>query len=178
MRVLGEARALGAVQLAETHRLGYYTNLITSGAGLNERRLAALRNAGLDQIQPSFQASSQELNDYLSRTRTFDLKRRLAAQIKAHRFPMVMNCVVHRLKHRQVGQIIDLAVEIGAEYLEFANVQFYGWAYQNRQQLMPTRAQLKRAEAPKRCMNGWGSTFVCISPEGTALPCQADTPGD
>jgi len=44
----------------------------------------------------SFQAWSQELNDYLSRTRTFDLKRRLAAQIKTHQFPMVMNCVVHR----------------------------------------------------------------------------------
>jgi hypothetical protein len=43
----------------------------------NERRLAALRDAGLDHIQLSFQASSQELNDYLSRARTFDLKRQL-----------------------------------------------------------------------------------------------------
>jgi pyrroloquinoline quinone biosynthesis protein E len=216
MRVLAEARALGAVQLgfsggepltrrdlealvAEAHRLGYYTNLITSGAGLNERRLAALKAAGLDHIQLSFQASSKELNDYISRTRTFDLKRRLASEIKAQGFPMVMNCVVHRLNIDYVEQIIDLGVEVGAEYLEFANVQFYGWAYLNRQQLMPTRAQLRRAEQvvneyrarlgnrmrvlfvvpdyfetrPKRCMNGWGTTFLCISPDGTALPCQA-----
>jgi len=216
MRVLGEARALGAVQLgfsggepltrrdlealvAEAHRLGYYTNLITSGAGLNARRLGSLKAAGLDHIQLSFQASSQELNDYISRTRTFDLKRRLASEIKAHGFPMVMNCVVHRLNIDYVERIIDLGVEIGAEYLEFANVQFYGWAYLNRQQLMPTRAQLRRAEQvvndyrarlgnrmrilfvvpdyfetrPKRCMNGWGTTFLCISPDGTALPCQA-----
>jgi len=216
IRVLGEARALGAVQLgfsggepltrrdlealvAEAHRLGYYTNLITSGAGLNARRLGSLKAAGLDHIQLSFQASSQELNDYISRTRTFDLKRRLASEIKAHGFPMVMNCVVHRLNIDYVERIIDLGVEIGAEYLEFANVQFYGWAYLNRQQLMPTRAQLRRAEQvvndyrarlgnrmrilfvvpdyfetrPKRCMNGWGTTFLCISPDGTALPCQA-----
>jgi PqqA peptide cyclase len=216
MRVLAEARALGAVQLgfsggepltrrdlealvSEAHRLGYYTNLITSGAGLNERRLSALKEAGLDHIQLSFQASSQELNDYISRTRTFDLKRRLASEIKAHGFPMVMNCVIHRLNIEYVEQIIDLAIEIRAEYLEFANVQFYGWAYLNRQQLMPTRAQLRHAEQvvneyrarldnqmrilfvvpdyfetrPKRCMNGWGTTFLCVSPDGTALPCQA-----
>lgn len=216
LRVLREARSLGAVQLgfsggepltrrdletlvAEAHELGYYTNLITSGAGLNERRLSALKTAGLDHIQLSFQASSQELNDYLSDTRTFDLKRRLAAQIKSQQFPMVMNCVIHRLNIDHVAQIIDLAIEIGAECLEFANVQFYGWAYVNRQQLMPTREQVRRAEAvvgayrqrlgnrlrilfvlpdyfegrPKRCMNGWGTTILCISPDGTALPCQA-----
>ena len=26
---------------------------------------------------------------------------------------------------------------------------------------------------PKRCMNGWGTTILCVSPDGTALPCQA-----
>jgi pyrroloquinoline quinone biosynthesis protein E len=64
-RVLREARALGAVQLgfsggeplmrddladlvAEAHGLGFYTNLITSGAGLNEARIYELKTAGLD----------------------------------------------------------------------------------------------------------------------------------
>jgi pyrroloquinoline quinone biosynthesis protein E len=216
IRVLREARALGAVQLgltggeplgredlevlvAEAHQLGYYTNLITSGAGLNGTRIKALKAAGLDHIQLSFQDSTREMNDFLSSTRTFDLKRRVAALIKEHGFPMVMNCVIHRLNLDHVGRIIDLAAEIGAEYLELANTQYYGWALYNRDQLIPDREQLARAESvvaerraalgerlriffvvpdyfegrPKRCMNGWGTTILCVNPEGTALPCQA-----
>jgi PqqA peptide cyclase len=215
-RVLREARELGAVQLgftggeplsrpdleqlvAQARQLGYYTNLITSGVGLNERRIKALREAGLDHIQLSFQDSTRELNDFLSSTRTFELKRRTASLIKAHGFPMVMNCVIHRLNIEHVGRIIELAEEIGAEYLELANTQFYGWAYLNRAHLLPTRAQLEGAELavaaararlgdrlriyhvisdyyenrPKRCQNGWGSTFIVVNPDGTALPCHA-----
>jgi len=216
IRVLKEARALGAVQLgfsggepltrkdlevlvAEAHGLGYYTNLITSGAGLNEARIRSLKEAGLDHIQLSFQDSTREVNDFLSSTRTFDLKRRAAELIKGHGFPMVMNCVIHRLNIDHVERIIDLALDIGADYLELANTQYYGWALLNRDHLIPSRAQLERAEAvvaarratignrlrllfvvpdyfegrPKRCMNGWGTTILCVSPDGTALPCQA-----
>src|SRR5580704_19285725 len=96
LRVLREARALGAVQLglsggeplvrddlelivAEAHRLGFYINLITSGVGLDETRIAALKAAGLDHIQLSFQDSSKQMNDFLSSTRTFDLKSKVAA---------------------------------------------------------------------------------------------------
>ena len=216
LRVLREARAAGSVQLgfsggepllrpdlevlvAEAKRLGFYSNLITSGVGLNAERLRAFKDGGLDHIQLSFQDSTREVNDFLSSTRTFDRKRRVADAIKAHGFPMVMNCVIHRLNIDHVERIIDMAVEIGAEYLELANTQYYGWAFLNRAHLMPTRAQVERAEAavaarratlgdririlfvvpdyfegrPKRCMNGWGTTFLCISPDGTALPCQA-----
>lgn len=215
-RILGEARALGAVQLglsggepltrsdlvkivAEAHRLGYYTNLITSGVGLNEARIGALKDAGLDHIQLSFQDSTRVLNDFLSSTRTFELKRHAGHLIKAHGFPMVMNCVLHRLNIEHVDKIIDLALEIGAEYLELANTQYYGWAHLNRAHLLPRREQLTRAEAvvaeyrqrigdrlkilwvlsdfyetrPKRCMNGWGTTFIVVTPDGTALPCHA-----
>ena len=215
-RVLREARALGAVQLgltggeplgrpdlevlvAEARQLGFYSNLITSGVGLTEARIRALKTAGLDHIQLSFQDSTRELNDFLSSTRTFDLKRKTAALIKGHGFPMVMNCVIHRLNIDHVARIIDLALEIGAEYLELANTQYYGWALLNRAHLIPSREQLERAEAvvasyrenigdrlrivyvisdyyetrPKRCMNGWGTTFMVITPDGTALPCHA-----
>src|SRR5271167_2144653 len=121
IRVLREARALGAVQLglsggepltrkdleelvAEAHGLGYYTNLITSGAGLNELRIRRLQEAGLDHIQLSFQDSTREVNDFLSSTRTFDLKRRAAELIKGYGFPMVMNVVLHRLNIDHVEQ--------------------------------------------------------------------------
>jgi len=216
LRVLREARELGGVQLgfsggepltrpdleqlvAEGRRLGFYTNLITSGIGLNGARLRALKAAGLDHLQLSFQDSTRAGNDFVSGTKTFDRKRGLADEIRAHGFPMVMNCVIHRLNIDHIDDIIDLAVDIGAEYLELANAQYYGWAHLNRELLMPTRDQVERAEAavarrrstlgdrlrllfvvpdyferrPKRCMNGWGSTFICISPDGTVLPCPA-----
>lgn len=214
LRVLREARAAGSVQcgfsggeplvrddleilVAEAHRLGFYTNLLTSGVGLSEARAAALKRAGLDHVQLSFQDSTKELNDFLSHTKTFDLKRRTADLIKSHDWPMVLNCVIHRLNIDYIEQIIDLAVELGAEYLELANSQYYSWAELNRDKLLPSREQLERAERvtnacrekygdkiriifvvpdyydkrPKKCMNGWGNVFLTVTPDGSALPC-------
>jgi pyrroloquinoline quinone biosynthesis protein E len=214
--VLREARALGAVQLGfsggeplvrddvevlveEAHKLGFYTNLITSGVGLTDQRLDDLKAAGLDHIQLSFQDSTQQLNDFLSSTRTFELKQRVAASIKRRGFPMVLNCVLHRYNLPHVDKIIDMALAMGAEYLELANTQYYGWAHANEAQLMPAREQLEAAEAvvaryrrthgerckiflvvpdyferrPKRCMNGWGAVFLGVAPDGVALPCHA-----
>jgi len=216
LRVLREARALGAVQLglsggeplaredlevivAEAHRLGFYINLITSGVGLTETRIAALKAAGLDHIQLSFQDSSQKMNDFLSSTRTFDLKSKVAALIKKYDYPMVLNVVLHRLNIDHVEEILQMADGMGAEYVELANTQYYGWAWHNREQLLPSREQVERAEVvtrrfrkrggrpmqiffvvpdyferrPKPCMNGLGSIFLTVTPDGTALPCHA-----
>ena len=213
-RVLREGRALGAVQcgfsggepllrddlellVAEARRLGYYTNLLTSGVGLTEDRAAALKAAGLDHVQLSFQDSTREMNDFLSHTKTFDLKQRVAKTIKANGWPMVLNVVLHRLNIDHVDRIIGMAAELGAEYVELANTQYYSWAFENRAQLLPTREQLRRAEAvtdawraklgdamrlffvapdyhegrAKKCVNGWGSMFLTVTPEGQALPC-------
>ena len=216
LRVLEEARALGAVQLglsggeplaredleilvAAAHRLGFYTNLITSGVGLTETRLAALKEAGLDHIQLSFQDSTRRMNDFLSSTRTFELKSRVAALIRKYRYPMVLNVVLHRLNIDHVEEILGMAEQLGAEYVELANTQYYGWAWRNRAQLLPSRAQVQRAEAatarfrarvgtrmriffvvpdyfetrPKPCMSGLGRVFLGIAPDGVALPCQS-----
>jgi pyrroloquinoline quinone biosynthesis protein E len=216
IRVLREARALGAVQLglsggeplarddlevivAEARALGFYTNLITSGIGLSEARIAALKAAGVDHIQLSFQDSTREMNDFLSSTRTFELKAKVAALIKKYDYPMVLNVVLHRLNIDHVGDILAMAERMGAEYVELANTQYYGWAWLNRAHLLPNRAQLQRAEEvmqqyrarlgermriffvvpdyfetrPKACMNGLGSVFLTVSPDGLALPCHA-----
>jgi len=216
IRVLREARALGAVQLglsggeplvredleelvAEAHALGFYINLITSGVGLTEARIKALKLAGLDHIQLSFQDSTRQMNDFLSSTRTFELKERVAALIRGHGYPMVLNVVLHRLNIDHVGEILAMAERMGAQYVELANTQYYGWAWLNRAQLLPSRAQLERAEAvtqsfrarvgnrmqiyfvvpdyfetrPKACMSGLGSVFLALAPDGTAMPCHA-----
>jgi PqqA peptide cyclase len=216
LRVFREARAMGAVQLGfsggepllrddledlvgEARRLGFYTNLITSGVGLTPQRAKALKDAGLDHIQLSFQDSTRELNDFLSSTRTFELKSRVARTIKELGYPMVLNCVMHRYNLPHVGRIVEMAEEMGAEFLELANVQYYGWAWVNRQVLMPSREALAQAEAlvdehrarlqgrmkilwvapdyaeakPKPCMAGWGSVFLVVAPDGLALPCHS-----
>jgi PqqA peptide cyclase len=214
LRVLREGRAMGAVQLglsggepllrddlevivAEARRLGFYSNLLTSGVGLTEERAAALKAAGLDHVQLSFQDSTREMNDFLSHTKTFTLKNKVAKIIKDQGWPMVMNVVIHRLNIDHIDRIIGMAHEMGAEYLELANTQYYSWAYVNRSQLLPTHAQLKHAEAvtdawraklgeamriffvapdyhegkAKKCVNGWGNMFMTIAPDGAALPC-------
>jgi len=216
LRVLSEGRELGAVQLglsggeplwrndleiivAEAHKLGYYSNLITSGVGLTEARIQALKEAGLDHIQLSFQDSTREVNDFLSSTRTFELKSKVAALIKKYDYPMVLNVVLHRFNIDHVQQILEMAQGMQTEYVELANTQYYGWAWHNRELLLPSRAQLQHAEAvtnqfrervgqkmkiyfvvpdyyerrPKPCMNGLGTVFLTITPDGTALPCHA-----
>ena len=162
--VMRQARRLGAAQrgvsggepllrddledlVGEGRRLGFYTNLITSGIGLTEARLARMKELGLDHIQLSFQDSTREMNDFLSSTKTFDLKARVARLIKQYDYPMVLNVVLHRFNLDHVDKIIDMALEMGVEYLELANTQYYGWALVNRDQLMPTREQVAHAEA-------------------------------
>lgn len=216
IRVLREARAIGAVQLgfsggepllrrdletliAEARTLGYYSNLITSGIGMDAARIKRFREAGLDHIQISFQASRKELNDLLAGTAAFEHKLAMAREVKANGFPMVLCFVLHRDNIDRMGEILDLAVQLEADQVELANTQYYGWAFENRGRLLPTREQLERAEAvaheyqerfrdrvrilyvvpdyyerrPKACMNGWGRVFLSIAPDGTALPCQA-----
>jgi len=214
LRVLREARELGAVQLgisggeplmrddievmvAEARRLGYYTNLLTSGVGLTEQRIAAFKQGGLDQIQLSFQDSTRELNDFLSSTRTFELKSKVARLIKQYDYPMVLNVVLHRMNIDHIQAILEMAEAMGAEHVELANTQYYAWALLNRDQLLPSAEQLRRAEEitnqfrarvgskmklyfvvpdyyanrPKACMNGWGAVFLNVAADGVALPC-------
>ena len=216
LRVFREARAMGAVQLgfsggepcvrrdleelvAGAHTLGFYTNLITSAVGLNSKRIGHLREQGLDHIQISFQAGEALLNDRIAGTKAFAHKVAMAREVKANRFGMVLNFVLYRDNIHQLQQMLELAEELGADQVELANTQYYGWAYHNRSRLMPTREQLGKAERivnlyrarqsglmkvlfvvpdyyakrPKACMNGWGRIFLSIAPDGTALPCQA-----
>ncbi|OUD11757.1 pyrroloquinoline quinone biosynthesis protein PqqE [Thioflexithrix psekupsensis] len=214
IRVLKEARQLGALQLgfsggeplvrtdleqliAEARQLGYYSNLITSAIGMDEARVAAFRQAGLDHIQISFQASEETLNDQLAGTTTFQHKLAMAQAVKKHGYPMVLCFVLHRHNIEQIADILELAIQLEADYVELATAQYYGWAWVNREQLMPSQAQLVEGEKiahayqermkgkmkiyyvvpdyyekrPKACMNGWGAVFLTIAPDGTALPC-------
>ena len=216
LRVFRQARAMGATQLGlsggeplvrrdlevlitEARKLGYYTNLITSGVGMDEARVKAFKQAGLDHIQISFQASSEELNNSIAGTDAFQHKRAMAEAVKRHGYPMVLCFVLHRDNEDQIADMLELAIALKADYVELATTQYYGWAFINRDRLMPTRAQIEHGERvaheyqqrmkgrmkiyyiapdyyedrPKACMNGWGSVFLTVTPDGTALPCHA-----
>ena len=214
-RALKEARHLGAVQLGFSggepllrsdleglveygRSLGYYTNVITSGIGLTEKRVVSLKETGLDHIQLSFQASTKELNDVIGGGRSFERKLEAARLIKAYGYPMVLNIVLHRHNIEQIDEILKFAVSLGANYVELANAQYDGWAFLNREALLPTSEQVQNAEEavksfraspfgksmqvffvvpdyfegrPKACGGGWGKYMMLVSPDGLVLPC-------
>ncbi len=220
IEVFRQAREMGAAQLGfsggeplvrqdlaeliEAARgLGYYTNLITSGIGLTEDKIASFAEAGLDHIQISFQAADEEVNNLLAGSKkAFAHKLEMARAVKKHGYPMVLNFVTHRHNIDNIDQIIRLCIELEADFVELATCQFYGWAELNRAGLLPSKEQLVRAERitnewrdklaaenhpcklifvtpdyyeerPKACMNGWGNLFLDITPDGTALPCHS-----
>ena len=213
-RVIREAAALGILQIGfsggeplvrrdlpelvhAAREAKLYTNLITSGIGLADDRLGALRNAGLDSIQLSFQSNNTGLADEIAGARAHQHKLAAAAKIRAAGIPLSLNFVIHRRNIDRLPQMIALAESLQAERVELANVQFYGWAFLNRAALLPTREQVVRAREiataaktrldgkidifyvlpdyyetrPKPCLSGWGQRYLTVNPIGEVLPC-------
>ena len=213
-RVIREAAALGVLQIGFSggeplarrdlsdlvrvaREANLYTNLITSGIGMGDDRLCALRDAGLDSIQLSFQSDNAVLADEIADARVHDRKLDAAARIRAVGIPLSLNFVIHRRNIDRLPQMIALAESLQAKRVELANVQFYGWAFLNRAALLPTRAQVTRAREiaaaaqarlsgkidifyvlpdyyetrPKPCLNGWGQRYLTVNPIGDVLPC-------
>jgi len=185
--------------IASAREAGLYSNLITSGIGLSELRLAGLLEAGLEHIQLSLQGSQEEIADEIAGTRSHARKLQIASLIRESKIAFTLNIVVHRQNLDQLEEMISVAEELGAGRLEIANVQYYGWALSNREMLLPTREQVERSQAivtaaqqrlsgrmridyvapdyyaryPKACMGGWGRRLMLIDPSGQALPCHA-----
>ncbi len=215
-RVFGEAAALGVLQADFTggepltrpdilelvraaRAAGLYVNLITSGMPLDESRLEALVAGGLDHFQLSFQGAREEIAQEISGTKAHPQKLRVLEWLKRHRVAVTLNFVIHRRNIGQLSEMLALAESSSASRVEFANVQYYGWAFANRDSLLPTREQLTRsmdflkkaqerlagkikveyvvpdyyAKYPKPCMGGWARKLMLIAPNGDALPCHA-----
>jgi PqqA peptide cyclase len=178
---------------------GLYTNLITSGLGLNEQRLQALVSAGLDHIQVSFQDSREEAANWIAGAKAHAHKIALSRAIRGHKIAFTVNLVVHRQNLDHLEEMIAFIEQLNPERVEIAHTQYYGWALANRAALMPTHAQLEKAVAivaeaekrlagriridsvvpdyyakyPKACMGGWGRRLMLINPAGKVLPCHA-----
>jgi pyrroloquinoline quinone biosynthesis protein E len=216
-RVFREAAGLGVLQVhlsggepgarrdlveitAGAHAAGLYTNLITSAVGISERTLDALATAGLDHVQISIQDSEASSADHIAGYEgAFARKCALGAAVVRRGLPLTVNAVMHRANIDRIGEMVDLALSLGASRVEIAHVQYYGWALKNRAMLMPTREQVERAAVavedlrarhhgrividavvpdyyaryPKPCVGGWGRRSLNITPAGKVLPCHA-----
>lgn len=216
-RVLAEAAGLGVLQLhlsggepaarsdlerlvASAASFGLYTNLITSGLMLDAARIRALAEAGLDHVQLSFQDVEEKGADHVSGLKG-SLARKLAfaACVREAGLALTVNAVVHKQNIARVPQMIALALALEAGRLEIAHVQYYGWAFANRDALLPTRTEVDAATAivaaareqhrgklvidyvtpdwygarPKPCMGGWGRQVMVVTPNGEVWPCHA-----
>jgi pyrroloquinoline quinone biosynthesis protein E len=188
------------ILVVEAAAAGLYTNLITSGVSCDRARLGRLAAAGLEHVQVSFQDSTAEIGDRVGGFAGAHAKKLIFARdVRDADLALTVNFVVHRQNLHHLAAMLELAVELGAGRVEIANVQYYGWALENRAALMPTREQLTHmvetietarsrlkgllaidfvtpdyyAKRPKACMGGWGRRFLNISPSGNVLPCHA-----
>jgi pyrroloquinoline quinone biosynthesis protein E len=216
LRALDEARRLGVLQVhlsggepllrrdlsrlvGHAHRLGMYTNLITSGIPLRDETLTALAESGLDHLQLSIQDADPSAADAVAGMPAHRRKLAAAALVRRHGIPLTVNVVLHAGNIGRLPQIAALGVELGAGRLELAHTQFYGWGWRNRAALLPTTQQMARAQhavaavrdrfgdqveivyvpadyhgdRPKPCMHGWGMRQLVVAPNGDVLPCLA-----
>jgi PqqA peptide cyclase len=217
-RVFTQARELGVLQLGlsggeplvrkdleelavHARKVGLYTTLVTSGLGLTRPRAERLRDAGLEHIQISIQDADPESAERIAGVSSVKQKRAAVALVQELGFAFSINVVLHRANLDRIGEIIELAASLGADRLELANTQYYGWGLENRASLMPTREQVARAQAiaeeaiqryrgrmqilfvlpdyferfPKPCYGGWGKLYLVVSPDGRVLPCHGAT---
>lgn len=216
-RVIREAAALGVLQIhfsggeptarrdlaslvAHATDHGLHTNLITSGMPLTRERFATLVDAGLEHVQLSVQDSDAKNADRIGGVRNANRKKQEVAKMVCEAgLPLTVNAVMHRQNLDHLEDVIALAVNWGAQRLEIAHAQYYGWALVNRAALLPTRRQLDEANRiveaakarldgviaidyvvpdyygrrPKACMGGWGNHFFNVTPSGKVLPCHA-----
>ncbi|ACD83291.1 Coenzyme PQQ synthesis protein E, radical SAM superfamily enzyme [Methylacidiphilum infernorum V4] len=217
IRVLKEAQKLGILQvyfsggeplvrkdlitlIRTAHDLGFYSNMSTGGTLIHKELLKKIKEAGLDSIQLSIQDSRPESADLISGGKqSFEKKIKAARLIVELEIPLGINVVIHRHNIERISEIIDFAANLGAQRLELANTQYYGWALLNRKMLLPSKNQVEKAakEAsrakekykgkmeilfvipdyyspfPKPCMQGWGKIYMTVSADGTVLPCQS-----
>ncbi|MFB6815287.1 pyrroloquinoline quinone biosynthesis protein PqqE [Streptomyces sp. NPDC056347] len=215
--VLSQAHELGVVQMhfsggeplarhdlpelaAHARGLGAYVNLVTSGVGLTADRARHLADHGIDHVQLSLQDADPARADRIAGARVHAVKQLAARAVRAAGLPLTVNVVLHRANIDRIGEIIELATALGANRVELANTQYYGWALRNRGALLPTPRQLAAAlrtveeararyadhgpelvyvvadyyaDRPKPCMHGWGSRQLTVTPTGDVRPCPA-----
>ena len=153
---------------------------------LDERPVKRLEKLGLEHVQLSFQDTENDNADRIGGFKGGHAKKlEVAKWVRNVELPLTVNCVVHRQNIENLENFINMAMELDAERVEIAQVQYYGWALKNRAAFIPTPEQLDHAteivekarvdlkgklvidyvipdyyaKHPKNCMGGWGRRF-------------------
>jgi len=168
------------------------------GLPLDEAKLAALVAAGLDHIQLSFQGAQEETANEISGTKSHTQKLRVLDWFRRYRVAVTLNFVIHRHNIDQLAEMLSIAESSCATRIEFANVQYYGWASPIARIYCP-RANSWINRSPSSSVNKsgfkagfasntwslitmqisealhgrWGRKLMLITPSGDALPCHA-----
>ena len=186
--------------LAYAVEAGLYTNLVTAGVLLTRQGLERLAAIGLDHVQVSIQDVVPDNADRISGYRGGLAKKRdVARWTRELGLGLTVNAPMHRQNLDHLPEIIAFAVELGAQRIEIAHIQYYAWAQKNRAALIPTREKFLEtveivneartrlagvlnfdfvihdhyATLPKACMGGWAQSIVVVTPSGRVLPCHA-----
>jgi len=158
-RVFHEAAELGVMQVDLTggeplarpdlsllvqaaRAAGLYVNLITSGLPLDEKRLDDLLAAGLDHFQLKLPRCREESANEICGSKAHAQKLRVLDWLKSRRVGVTLNFVLHRSNLDHLTKCCP-SRKLFASRVEFAHVQYYGWAFANRGKLLPTRDQLR-----------------------------------
>lgn len=189
------------VEIVEAvHECGIYSNLITAGVTLRDDVLEALKEVGLDHVQLSLQGTTPDTTELVGHYKgAFEKKIATAKFVRKLGLPLTLNAPIHRYNIGELDAYFALALELDAERIEIANVQYSGWALLNRNALMPKREDFEKqmnavekyrerlrgiinidyvipdyfADYPKPCMGGWARDAFVVIPDGTVLPCHA-----
>jgi pyrroloquinoline quinone biosynthesis protein E len=216
LRVIDEAAGLGMHQIhftggeplqredledlvARARYRGLYSNLITSGIGLDSARLDRLSALGLDHVQLSFQSADETRAREISGTRSHQRKLEVARLLREASVSFSINVVLHKLNLDELPAILKMIEVLAPDKVELAHTQYYGWAFKNRALLIPTPEQIESSKAliaeatrrlegkvrvefvqpdyfgkfPKPCMGGWAMKTLVLHPDGRALPCHS-----
>lgn len=211
---LTSARALGAMQLhlsggepllrrdleqiaSHASALGYYVNLITSGAGLTQDRSNRIADSGINNIQLSLQSHLDDTAESICGRRSVEPKLAAARYVKQACLPLSWNIVLNSKNISQIKDMVELCASFAPHRIELAHVQFHGFALANREHLKLDAEQIQEAQSqitslrkvfadrieivyvkpdwyesfPKPCNGGWAKLQLTVAPDGTVLPC-------
>lgn len=212
--LLQEARRLGAMQLHLTGgepllrddleliatnaaNAGFYVNLITSGIGLTADRAAKLAGSGVNNVQLSLQSDNECDAVAICGRPSVEPKLKSAKFLVDAGLPLAWNIVLHSLNLERMEKMVELCASFNPHRIELAHVQYHGRALVDRQRLLPSREDIRKAEVtlqelrtryepniellyvkpdwfedyPKPCNGGWAKLQITVTPDGVVLPC-------
>ncbi len=200
----GEPMLRGDVEslVADSSARNLYPTLVTSGLHNGStsallRRLEELARSGLRALQVSFQDLDPAAATEVAGRDALESKLAVAKRARQLGLSLTVNVVLHAKNLSRLQAFIDLALDLKADRLELAHVQYHGWAAVNRAALMPPPEQIQLAHRViaaaklrhsarfdiievmadlhagrvKSCMGGLGTTALVVEPGGGVLPC-------